>query len=520
VTRRKVPFAAQSTPSIVDFIADPALLGPFFSGASWNRWRAVLKAAFALPMTKADRVLFAEVSGGRAPPTRRVRELICCIGRGGGKNSISAALASFIAVTGDFSRLRPGEKASILTLATDRRQAAIAWDYIRGNFEASPLLSAMLAGQPKDGKIELRNNAVVEVVTNNPRAPRGLTIACAIFDEAAHWYGQDYANPDVEVDNAVSPGLMRFSGSLKIIISSVHRRSGLLYEKYAAFYGKDDDDTLVVAGTSLDFNPSLDVAEIDRQLLLDPERAGAEFLSRWRDDLSSFIDRQLVEAAIDKGVTVRPPQTGVRYVAFADPSGGRNDSFCAAIGHRDGNLAVIDALYERKAPFDSDDVLDELCVLLKQYGVTEVYGDDYAADLTVAAFKRRGVRYVNLKLNDGEGKKGKLNRSEIYLNAVGLFTSGRARLLDSPRLIHQLVSLERRAARPSGHDTVDHPVNGHDDLANSTCGCLVALAGGGSTPTFTPDMLAKIQAGGFALGVGSMRQGQPGMPAWYRKLAG
>jgi hypothetical protein len=50
-------------------------------------------------------------------------------------------------------------------------------------------------------------------------------------------------------------------------------------------------------------------------------------------------------------------------------------------------------------------------------------------------------------------------------------------LPDNDRLIHQLISLERRAARSSGHDTVDHPAGGHDDLANAACGCLVALAG-------------------------------------------
>ena len=73
--------------------------------------------------------------------------------------------------------------------------------------------------------------------------------------------------------------------------------------------------------------------------------------------------------------------------------------------------------------------------------------------------------------------QGKLNRSEIYLNSVGLFTAGRVKLPDNPRLVHQLIGLERRAARSSGHDSVDHPAGGHDDLANACCGCLVALAG-------------------------------------------
>ena len=483
------PYRASA--SIIDFIGDAQLLRASFDGPSWDRWRAVLKAAFALPMSRRDRVLFAEVSGDRAPPTCRVKELVCCIGRGGGKDSIAAGLAVFIATTSDFSHLRPGEKGTIMCLATDRDQASVAFNYIRALLEDTPLLKPLIRKIESD-RIELRNGAELIIQTNNTRSPRGRTIACAIFDEAAHWYGLDYTNPDVEVDNAVSPGLMRFPGSMKIIISSVHRRSGILHDKYAKHFGQDDDDTLVVLGTATQFNPILDQAEINRQVALDPELKGAEYLSQWRDDLTSFLDRVLVEAAIDKGVVTRTPKPGISYVAFTDPSGGRGDSWTAAIGHREGTALIIDVLFERRAPFTSDNVIDEVAGLLKSYNVHTVSGDDYGADLTVAAFRRRGITYKNLKLGDAEGKQGKLVRSEIYLNAVGLFTSGRVRLPDNPRLVHQLISLERRAARSSGHDTVDHPAGAHDDLANSCCGCLVALAGRPAPLILEPPALQKL----------------------------
>ena len=475
---RRAPYAAQATASVLDFINDPSLLRSSFEGPSWDRWRAVLRAAFALPMSRRDLELFAEVSGDRAPPRRRVKELVCAVGRGGGKDSIAAALATFLATTSDFSGLRPGERGTIMTLATDREQAGIAFNYIRAAIEETPLLTPLLAKPPRGDRIELRNRAEIVVTTNNIRSPRGRTIACAIFDEAAHWLGEDYANPDAEVDNAVTPGLMRFSGSLKIIISSVHRRAGLLHDKFAKHFGQDDDDTLVVLGTSSQFNPILDAAEIERQPALDPEKgAGAEYLSQWRDDLTSFLDRQLVEAAIDRGTVTRPPQHGIAYVAFTDLSGGRGDSFTAAVGRREGAILVVDALFERRAPFDSDATIDEVAALLRSYKVTTVRGDDYGADLTVAAFRRRGITYRSLKLGDAEGRQGKLNRSEIYLNSVGLFTADRVKLPDNPRLVHQLIGLERRAARSSGHDSVGHRAGGHDDLANACCGCLVALAG-------------------------------------------
>jgi len=363
-----------------------------------------------------------------------------------------------------------------MTLATDRDQAGIAFAYIRAHLEETPLLAPLIRKVDGD-RIALRNGTEIVVQTNNIRAPRGRTIACAIYDEAAHWRGEDFSSPDVEVDNAITPGLIRFPGSLKILISSVHRRAGLLYDRYAKHFGRDDNDTLVVLGTALQFNPTLDAAEIDRQLALDPEKAGAEYLSYWRDDLTNFLDRQLVEAAIDRGTVTRPPQHNLTYVAFTDPSGGRGDSFTAAVGHREGTVLVVDALFEKRAPFDSDATIDEVAGLLRSYNVNTVRGDDYGADLVVAAFRRRGITYRNLKLGDAEGRQGRLNRSEIYLNSVGLFTAGRVKLPDSPRLVHQLISLERRAARSSGHDSVDHSAGAHDDLANACCGCLVALAG-------------------------------------------
>jgi hypothetical protein len=483
-----------SQPTVIDFLDGRSLLGPHYAGVSWDRWRAVLRATFALPMTAGDLALFNEVAGGRAPPKKPVRTLVSIVGRGGGKDSIAAALATFVACTGDFRRLRAGEKAVVLCLAVDRQQARIVFGYIRAFFEEIPALRGLVGGKIGDDQIKLRTGAQIKVATNSFRSVRGWTICCAIYDEVAFWWSEDYANPDVEVDTAVSPGLMRFPGSLKILISSANRRAGLLYDNFAECFGKDDDDTLVVLGESLQFNPTLDAKEIERLVERDPEKAGAEYLSRWRDDLTSFLDRQLVDAAIEEGIVSRPPKPGTTYTAFADPSGGRGDSFTAAIGHAERNILVIDTVYERRAPFDSEATITDVATLAKQYGVSTIRGDDYGADLVVAAFRRHGITYRNLRLTDADGNNGKLNRSEIYLNAIGLFTAGRIRLPDNPRLVHQLISLERRASRSSGHDTVDHPAGGHDDLANAACGCLVALAGKPAPLILTSKQLRQVAA--------------------------
>jgi len=120
------------------------LFGPFFCGASWDTWRAVVKAAHAEPLTKDELTLFKAVAG-RLPPLQRIRELVAAVGRGGGKDSAVSFLAAYHqAVTFDpKGKLRPGERAYVLCIAVDKAQAAIAFRYVAGYFEAIPALAGM-----------------------------------------------------------------------------------------------------------------------------------------------------------------------------------------------------------------------------------------------------------------------------------------------------------------------------------------------------------------------------------------
>ena len=67
-------------------------------------------------------------------------------------------------------------------------------------------------------------------------------------------------------------------------------------------------------------------------------------------------------------------------------------------------------------------------------------------------------------------------KSEIYGELLPLLNSGRLELLDLPRLITQLLGLERRTAR-GGKDSIDHAPNAHDDVVNAAAGGLVLAAG-------------------------------------------
>jgi hypothetical protein len=148
--------------------------------------------------------------------------------------------------------------ATILCLAVDREQAAIVLNYIKAYFEQVPALAALVKSIDRDG-VTLRNRVAIVVGTNSYRSVRGRTILCAIFDEVAFWRDENSASPDIETHGAVQPGLGRIPGSMLILISTAHRRSGLLYAKWKDHYGRDDDHVLCVRALVLAARPTQDV---------------------------------------------------------------------------------------------------------------------------------------------------------------------------------------------------------------------------------------------------------------------
>jgi hypothetical protein len=460
-------------------ITDANLLGAAFAGPSWSTWRAVLRAAEGLPLDADAVEVFAKVAE-RAPPTRRTKELWIIAGRRAGKDSIASALATTAACADYRKYLRPGERAVVMCLAVDRDQARIVLRYIQAYFREIPLLQPLAVRETPDG-LELNNGVDIIVATNSFRATRGRTLACVVLDEVAYWRSEESANPDLEVYNAILPGLVTLPGATLVGISSPYRRSGLLFDRWRKFYGKDDPDTLVVKGPSRVFNETLPQSVIDAALARDEEAASAEWMAEWRSDLADFVDRAVVDAAVIAGRHELPPIQGCIYHAFVDPSGGSSDSMVLAAAHRDkqGN-AILDAIRERRPPSSPENVVEEFAALLKSYRCNKVVGDRYAGEWPREQFRKQGITY----------ETSERVKSAIYLDSLPLLNSAKVELLDHPRLIAQLCSLERRTAR-GGRDSIDHAPGGHDDVANSALGALLLASGKAGQMVISDEVLAK-----------------------------
>jgi hypothetical protein len=87
--------------SLHEAMADSDLLGPFFSGESWQGWRTIAKAAFGVPLDEEETAFFRSIAE-RDPPKRRVRELHLTLGRRAGKDSFASGAAAWYSGCVDF----------------------------------------------------------------------------------------------------------------------------------------------------------------------------------------------------------------------------------------------------------------------------------------------------------------------------------------------------------------------------------------------------------------------------------
>src|SRR5258707_14702695 len=98
---------------------------------------------------------------------------------------------------------------------------------------------------------------------------------------------------------------------------------------------------LVIRASNVDLEQAVYRTVIDRAMEADPVAAKAEWLAEFRDDISGFVDVELIEACVEGGGQVRQPVSPVRYHSFLDPSGGAHDRFTAAVAHLAGGGVVL-----------------------------------------------------------------------------------------------------------------------------------------------------------------------------------
>lgn len=458
--------------NIIQAIEDKNLFRPFLADASgsldtWSSWRPALQAVYGLPVGREHRKLIRECTGRAKLRKEGFNTTLFLTGRRSGKSRIAALCgANEAALAGHEKKLAKGERGVVAICAPTMSQSRIVTDYLRGIF-AVPMLRREVVAETKSG-FELANGNRVEIICGNWQHVRGYTLIAAIVDEICFFgYGDDSKiKSDTELIRALRPSLATVNGRL-ICISSPYAQKGWSYSMYRRHFGNDKSNVLVWNCPSRTMNPTLPQSIIDDAMAEDPAAARAEYLGEFRDDIATFLPRDVIEQVVVKGRTELPPRYSVRYRAFVDISGGRTDDAALAIGHEQEGMLVVDCLRRWPPPFSPDGVVGEMVAIMARYRCRSVVGDNYAAEWTASAFTSRGVRYTRCMKP----------KSQCYLELLPQICSGEMELLDNELLIKQLSNLERRT-RSGGRDVIDHPSGPgqHDDLANVVAGLAAAPA--------------------------------------------
>ena len=447
-------------------LSDSMLLGAAMAGESWFAWKALLIScvdggAALISSQERDAVC---ILTGRDPFTIQPGqlELIFICGRRSGKTRALAVLAVFYSCFVDYSKvLSSGERGVAAILSASTAQAAKAFEHISGILHDSRVLEQLITNESSD-TIKLSNSIDLMVRPASFRTIRGITAVFIGCDETCFWFSEGSANPDVEVLNAARPSLATTNGKL-IIISSPYSRKGATYGLWRDNYGKNNNGIVVAQAASRTLNPTLPQSVVDRAMATDRAVAKAEFLGQWRDDIESFLPRNVVEAVVPPGVYERAPVPGRHYYGFVDLSGGRSDSSVLAIGHTEGRMRLLDLIREIPAPHSPQAAIEEFAGLCERYYLKRVVSDKYSADFAIDAFRAHRITL----------EQTAPVRSELYIELLPLITSRECSLLDHDGLVSQLSNLERRNS--GNRPIIDHPANGHDDIANAVAGCLAGL---------------------------------------------
>ena len=463
--------------SIDDAIRSESAFKGFFKDIeTWRAWVTFLKLLTGCgKLSEAEKGLVRDCSGLSDAPDEVIREVFVIAGRRSGKSSIVALLSVFYAIWGEWDKyLSVGESPKVFIIATNKSQARIVLNYVKGLLD----LNEFLRGQVKKmftESVELHNGVEIIVKPASWRTLRGYTIGLLILEELAYFrFEQESATRDKEVYTALKPSTLTIKNSLIIGISTPHARQGLLWEKFQKHHGKPGPVLIWRAPTWV-MNRTLSEKDLEAGHLeaLGSPGYGAEYAAKFREDIESYLPIHVIDRAIEEGRGTIPFKAGMEYHAFCDPSEGLHkggDSMTFGVSHKEvtkegRNMFFLDALLEFRPPFDPGLVIKDIARTLKEYRVSRITQDRHAI-----GWIRKDLEEHNIEVEVSDKTK-----SQIYEFFSVMMSRGIVKMPDIPRLKLQTVGLQRYT-KSGGAVKIDHYRSGHDDLINSAAGAVVLAA--------------------------------------------
>jgi hypothetical protein len=430
--------------------------------------RMILKSIYGLDLNRNELEMYYACTGRTTYEPREQIEVTIIAGRRSGKTSkIAAPIAIFEA----FRKhgLPHNEEAYVVLLAPQIAQARIAFRSIRRYLHNSRVLSKRIIRETKE-EISFDNGITIACYPCSYVAVRGVTIIAVICDEMAFWpHDASAANPEEEILGALHPAMANVKNAKLIKISTPFRKQGILWTERQR---RAELDYPVFQVPTFLMNPTISAAELERYRKKGEQKFLREFMATFSENITSWIDPEILDPCIVRGRKELPRVPGVYYVAAIDPAFSHDD-FALCIAHMlaDGTI-VLDLLVRwrgtKSAPLGFERVLQEIKYYLDRYGIVDVHGDLYCAPVIRQQLLKLGIFYQDFRI-------GSHTKAEIYGNLKHIFIQRKIELLDDPELLEEFRNLEERAM-DGGRVEIKSPGKKRDDLADVVAMCAYELS--------------------------------------------
>jgi hypothetical protein len=456
---------------------------------------------FAFPLWPVQRELFASIDAGP-------RLQVMALGRRASKTTLMAltCLHACLLRPELLERVRRGERAYAVGVATNLRQSRLLVAAALSVVEASPLLAPMVESATDD-EIRFRNGTALTAFPCTARGGRGGAIFCACFDEFAHFVDSEGNSAAEAVWRALVPSTAQFGDLARVVVGSTPFGSaGAFAELFARADSGELPDAVAFRASSAEVNPTLDGRFLEGELLLLGEEGFAgEYLADFVGSGGSFLDPQTIEDAVADRDGLAPDQAS-GWVAGLDPAFS-SDPFGLALVAKDGGRLVLGLAHSwrpgrvRAASFEErraveDALLDEVADVCLSYRA-RVVTDQYAAPAIVDRLQRRGLRVKTVPMTA-------TSKTDAYVELRARLNLGQLELYRHPELLAELRRL--RSKFTAGSASVVNPRVGgsHGDIAQALALAVSELHGGEVRPARTsvargriPTSAPRRDLGGF-----------------------
>jgi hypothetical protein len=430
----------------------------------------------------AAEAMFGDLSEA---PAGAWRTVVAAMGRDAGKTELGAGIALFKLLSVDVSRCGAGDIPRGIVVAPDLDTAKLTIERATARVQESPDLAELLVGEPSTYGLTLRRTDgrlvrfEVRAASRGGRSIRGRSIAVLVLDEAALFFGENYAVNDAEIVRAARPRLLR--GGVVLMLSTPFAEDGLFFRLHSE--NREQAKTAIVASAPTllmrDNDPELaELIEIERAE--DPDNCAREFDAAFIAGGSSlFFDPE----ALAEAVRGFEPSRFTERAAGADVGLIRDSSTMAIAGraylpaHRveeDGvthlvppsfKLALLDLEElrpQRGAPLKLSGVIAAFARVLARHRLSAFVADGHAREPAREYTTPRGLTIYAAP----EGRDGKW---ATYSLLRKLISEGRLALPKNARLMAQLRAV-RSEPMPGGGFKITSPRRtgqGHGDLVSA-----------------------------------------------------